>query len=245
MKKTFLIAAICLGIITFGTIVNANVNDTKKDAGYISLNATKTVEVEPNLARVTFSVENTSETAQKASEENNTVSSKIINALKSITDAKTDVIRTTNFSVRPVYATNKDGKRVIKNYTAVNSVSVQTENIKNISNIIDAAIANGANRTEGLYFSYENENSACNEMYPKLMESLKNQATSIAQAAGTTLDGIKSISASCSTESAISNGRFLAKSSVADSSLGGTESTPVEAGKVKVRIYVNVDFYVK
>ena len=245
MKKTYLAILVSLAILSVNCMSYGSEPATKKDAGYISLNASKTIEVEPNLARVTFSVENTAETAQKASEENNAVSSKIIKALNAITNAKTDVIRTTNYSVRPVYATNKDGKRIIKNYTAVNSISVQTENIKNISNIIDAAIANGANRTEGLYFSYDNENSACNEMYPKLMESLKNQATSIAQAAGSTLDGIKSISASCSTESTISNGRFLAKSAVADSSSGGTESTPVEAGKVKVRVYVNVDFYVK
>lgn len=245
MKKIILAIIVCLCIISFNLNANSQPTDTKKAAGYISLNASKTVDVEPNIARVNFSVENTAETAQKATEENNNVSTKIINALKASANSKTDVIRTNNFAVRPVYYTNKDGKRTIKNYTAVNSITIQTENIKNISNLIDVAIANGANRTDGLYFSYENENSACNEIYPQLMSSLKNQAESIAQSAGTTLDGIKSISASCSSESTISNGRFYAKAQADASGVEEAVSTPVEAGKVKVRVYVNVDFYVK
>ncbi len=248
MKKSLVLLLLCVSFTACSQFVNAAAADVKKDAGYISLNASKSVEVEPNIARVTFAVENTAETAQKASSANNEASVKIIDALKLITNVKTDVIRTTNFSVRPVYATNKDGKRIIKNYTAVNSITVQTSNISNVSNLIDAAIANGANRTDGLYYSYENENHACNEMYPQLMNSLKAQASSIAQAAGTSLDGIKSISASCSSESMVSNGRFLlAKSAVSDEAGAAPEalSTPVEAGKVKVRVYVNVDFYVK
>lgn len=248
MKRIFLVMLLCCSMVSLPLNANALSAETKKDAGYISLNASKAVEVEPNLARVTFAVENTGETAQKASAENNETSNKIINAIKLITDAKTDVIRTANFSVRPVYATNKDGKRIIKNYTAVNSITVQTSNINNVANLIDAAIVNGANRTDGLYYSYENENSACSEMYPQLMESLRKQAASIAQAAGTSLDGIKSIGASCSTESAISNGRFYVEKAVMSGSAADASSslsTPVEAGKVKVRVYVNVDFYVK
>lgn len=249
MKKIFLIMVLCCGLVSLPLTANALSGEVKRDAGYISLNASKAVDVEPNLARVTFAVENTAETAQKASSDNNETSNKIINGLKMLTDAKTDVIRTTNFSVRPVYATNKDGKRIIKNYAAVNSITVQTSNIKNVANLIDAAIANGANRTDGLYYSYENENSSCNEMYPQVMESLRKQASSIAQAAGTSLDGIKSINASCSSETAISNGRFyMEKAVMADGTAplaSGSLSTPVEAGKVKVRVYVNVDFYVK
>ena len=44
---------------------------------------------------------------------------KIINALKAIASTQTDTIKTTNFSVRPVYSTNAAGKRVIKNYILV------------------------------------------------------------------------------------------------------------------------------
>ncbi len=242
-----LISAVLFGILILtGVCVNASDTGIKKEAGFISLNASKTKEIEPNIARVTFAVENTAETAQKAASANNEISSKIINALKELTTEQTDVIKTNNFSVRPVYTTTSSGKRTIKNYSAVNSVVVETKDTTKIAKLIDTAIANGANRTEGLYYSYENDESLCNAMYPELLKELKAQADSIAKAAGSSVEGIKHINASCSTDMAVSNGRFYAKAMLADGAVETAEvSTPVEAGKVKIRVYVNADFYLK
>ena len=55
----------------------------------------------------------------------------------------------------------------------------------------------------------------------------------------------KHMNASCNMDSYISNGRFYAKNASFDSAVGEATSTPVEAGKVKIRVYVNADFYVK
>ena len=247
MKKILSAFILLTAIFMINQISNAD-TVSKKDIGYISLNESKSIEVEPNIARVSFAVENNADSAQKASVANNEVSNKIINALKRLTDDKADVIKTTNFSVRPVYTYSKDGKKNLKYYTAVNSVTVQTKNIKNISSLIDAAISAGATRTDGLSYTYENENAACNELYPQVMSSLKKQANSIAQAAGATVDGIKYINASCSTNATFSNRRiYLAKAAVSDgmSESEDSSSTPVEAGKVKVTVHINVDFYVK
>ncbi len=246
MNKKIL-SSILFGIILFsGVCVNAYENGIKKEAGYISLNASKTKEIEPNIARVTFAVENTAETAQKATLENNEVSTKIISALKKETNSETEVIKTNNFSVRPVYTTTASGKRTIKNYSAVNSVIVETKDTKKIAKLIDTAIANGANRTEGLYYSYENDESMCNSLYPELLKELKAQADTIAKSAGSSVEGIKHINASCSTDMAVSNGRFYANAMVSDGAVETAEiSTPVEAGKVKIRVYVSADFYLK
>lgn len=234
--------------IILSALSGAFAADIKREAGYISLNASKSIDVDPNIARVSFAVENTAETAKKASDENNISSNNIINALKLITDSKTDVIKTTNFSVRPVYATNKDGKRVIKNYTAANSITVETKNISNISNLIDTAIEKGANRTEGLSYTYENQDSTCQSIYPELLANLKTQAVTMAQSVGSSIDGIKHISTSCSMQNSFSsNGRFLyAKAAMEDAGASdSTTSAPIEAGKVKVNVYISVDFYVK
>ncbi len=243
MKKLFLLV-LCLSFVSLTQYSQAAVTDVTKETGYISLNASTTKEVEPNLAKVTFAVENTASDAQKAAAENNEVSNKIISALKALTNEQTDTIKTNNFSVRPVYSSTSTGKRVIKNYTAVNSVTVETKDIKKVAQFIDTAIANGANRTDGLYYSYENDKSVCNDLYPALIKNLKEQAGILAAAAGTSLDGIRHINASCNTDYAVvSNGRFYAKASV-DSAGSAAESVTVEAGKVKIRVYVNADFYV-
>ncbi len=247
MKKVILSLLIMFSFMYLNQISFASVENAKKEAGYISLNKSVTKEMEPNKAKVTFAVENTAQSAQKASSENNEISNKIIEALKLVTDTKNDVIKTTGFAIRPIYTTTKNGERVIKNYTAVNSVSVETKDINKISKYIDTAISNGANRTEGLSYTFENDKSVCEEQYPILLKDLRNQASILAQAAGSTIDGIKQIGVSCSMDSVVSNGRFYsAKAMLADGvAQEAVSSTPVEPGKVKVRVYVNADFYVK
>ena len=244
MKKFLLLFLSCAFLVSANQYVNAAINvDAKKEAGYISLNGSKEIEVEPNIAKITFAIENTGADAQKATTENNVVSNTIITALKQITNSNDDVIKTTNFSVRPVYATT-GGKRIIKNYTAVNSVTVETKDTSKVSKLIDTAIASGANRVNGLSYGFEGEKKVCTDLFPELIKDLKSQANVLAQAAGTSLDGLKHMNASCNMDSYASNGRFYAKNAAMDSA--GTESTtPVEAGKVKIRVYVNADFYVK
>jgi len=242
MKK-FLVALAIFAFIFQCGLANAEV---KKDAGYISLNASKTKELEPDKAQISFAVETNASDAQKAVSANNEVSNKIISALKTVTNAQTDTIKTNNFSVRPNYNYSK-GEKTIKNYTAVNSVTVDTKDIKKISKIIDTAIANGANRMNNLAYFYEDSTSVCRSMYPELMKDLRQQAESIASASGSTLDGVKYLNASCNSDMTVSNGRFYAAKAVMEdsASLGSTDSAPVESGKVKVRVYVNADFYVK
>lgn len=245
MKKIVLLL-LCISVFSLNQTVNAAVSsDVKKEAGYISLNDTVTKDVDPDMASITFAVENIGNSAQVASNENNTVSNNIINALKLVVNADTDTIKTNNFSVRPNYYTSS-GKRIIKNYTAVNSVTVTTKDISKVAKLIDSAIANGANRTDNLCFGVENSKKLCNEMYSQLIKDLKSQAIELALAAGTSIDGLKHLNVSCNSDSVAANGRFYGKSLAFDSVAGeATVATPVEAGKAKVRVYVNADFYVK
>lgn len=243
MKKFILLFLLCTFIFASNQFAAAVNTDTKKEAGYISLNGSKEIDVEPNIAKITFAVENTGSDAQKATAENNTISNTIITSLKQITNANDDVIKTTNFSVRPVYSTT-GGKKVIKNYTAVNSVTVETKDISKVSKLIDTAITSGANRVNGLSYGFEGEKKVCTDLYPELIKDLKSQANVLAIAAGTSLDGLKHMNASCNMDSFVSNGRFYAKNAAMDGAVAES-STPVEAGKVKIRVYVNADFYVK
>ena len=116
MKKIVLSILICLSISSISSFADAAIAvNNKKDAGFISLSGSTSKEVEPNIARIDFAIENTGSDAQSATSNNNTISNKIMNALKEISVQGSDVITTTNFSVRPVYQTIA-GKRTIQNY---------------------------------------------------------------------------------------------------------------------------------
>ena len=241
MKKAFF--ALFVSFLMLGAQAYA---EASRDAGYISLNSSIVKEIEPDTASITFAVENTASEAQKAALENNELSNKIIKALKLTADAKTDIIKTSNFAVRPVYGTTPSGKRTIKNYTAVNSVYVETKDIKKAAKFIDAAIAAGANRTENLVYSLQNERKFCSDMYPVLVKEMTGTAASLAEAAGASLDGLKHMNVSCNTDT-VSNGRFLAKAMAVsnDAAESSQLETPVESGKIKIRVYVNAEYYVK
>ncbi|MCD7879334.1 MAG: SIMPL domain-containing protein [Candidatus Gastranaerophilales bacterium] len=226
----------------------AAVSASQKETGYISLSNSAVKEVEPNLASVSFAVENTADDAQKAVSENNIISNKIAEALKQISGNSSDVISTNSFSVRPNYAYSKDGKRTIKNYTAINSIKVQTKDVKKIADYIDTAIANGANKADGLTYTLDNHKNLCKDMYSDLIKQLYSEADTIAQSAGTSLNGIKRLSASCNTNNVVSNrSYYTAKSlgAIEDAAEQSSVSTPVEAGKIKINVHISADFYVK
>ena len=246
MKK-ILFLILSFVFITCQYSVAAVNENSQKIPGYISLNNSITKEVEPNIALITFSVENTADTAEKAVLDNNKNSNKIIEALKLISNNEADIIKTSNFSVNPVYTTSSSGKRTIKNYVAVNSVNVQTKDINKVAKFIDTAIANGANKTDNLMFSIEDNKSICKEQYPLLLKDLKDTADVLSKSIGTSVSGLKYLNVSCNTENIASNGRFYAKSNMAMDSVSSESAipTPIESGKVKIRIYVNADFYVK
>lgn len=244
-KNIFLLLSLLLlfsNSLTFASVSNSN----DKEAGYISLNSSLEKEVEPNVASINFSVETTGSTATVASNENKTLSNAIVLALKNNLTSETDEIKTTNFNVRPVYSTSVSGKRTIKNYIAVNSVNVKTRDIQKVSTLIDSAIKAGANKVDGLYYSFDEEKKVCQEIYPVLVSDLKTQASILAKAAGTTLDGLKHLNASCNASSPVANTRLYAKASGYSQETDNASSpTPIEVGKVKIRVYVNADFYVK
>ncbi len=246
MKKLYFLAVIFTVMMFINqSIAPAISSETGKNAGYISLSASKEKEIEPNTATIRFAIESTASDAKSAAAENNKTSNKIINALKNIATDK-DILKTTNFSINPVYNTTSSGKRVIRNYVAVNSVLVETKDVSKVPLFIDSAISNGANRTDSLSYSFKNDRSICNEMYPELVKELTSQAKIIAQTAGTTVDGIKQLNASCSMDSTFSSGRlYMAKAMNSMDAAGESTAPAIEPGKVKVRVYINADFYVK
>ena len=246
MKKIYVLTILLFAAFlinqTYTPVMSA---ENSRSAGYISLNATKEKEIEPNTATIRFAVECTAQDAKSAAAENNKASNKIMSALKNLASDK-DILRTTNFSINPVYNTTSSGKRVIKNYVAVNSVLVETKDVSKVPLFIDSAISNGANRTDSLSYSFKNDRSICNEMYPELVKELTSQARIIAQTAGTTVDGIKQLNASCSMDSTFSSGRlYMAKAMGSMDAAAESAAPAIEPGKVKVRVYVNADFYVK
>ena len=112
--------------------------------------------------------------------------------------------------------------------------------------MIDKAIAAGATNVNNLNFSISDYEAQCDELLSLAVSKAKNQATAVANAAGTTLNGVKYMNASCNS-GATSRVYYnlMAKNAVADSEAAMGSSTPISAGRIKVQATLNSAFFVK
>lgn len=224
--------------------------DSQQEKGYISLRGSASKEVTPNIAEISFTVENTNKDVKTAIADNNKVASQVVNAIKSKLTKDKDVIKTGRISVSPNYTYSKDGKKNLRDYTVNNTVIIRTEQVDNISSIVDAALGSGANRMNNLNFMFTEDKKVCSELYPEILKDLRKQSEMMASAFGSVPAGIKYLSANCGKQysTMYRNAPMLsakAYGASADAAEESLPSTPIEAGKVKVDANVEVQIFVK
>jgi uncharacterized protein YggE len=173
----------------------------------------------------------------------------IRNYLKgAINPANNDYIKTSNYSARPVYL-YQDRKQVFDKYEVSNNIIVHTKSIDKIAQMIDKSLTLGATNVDSLNFSLSEKDKYCDELLAKATSEVVKRANVVAGAAGTSVDGVKSLGTSCSLNQyqAVNyarNSLMMAKSAVAEDSAMGS-SSPIEAGVIKVYSTVNCVFRLK
>lgn len=218
--------------------------------GVVSVSYTAEKEVAPDTVQISIAVKTTDKASmQNASKQNKEISDKIYNYLKgAINPENNDYIKTSNYSARPVYI-YQDRKQVFDKYEVSNNIIVHTKNIDKIAQMIDKSLTLGATNVDSLDFSLSSKDKYCDELLTKATTEVVNRANVVATAAGTSVDGIKSIGTSCSLNQyqAVNyarNSLMMAKSAVTEDSAMGS-SSPIEAGVIKVYSTVNGVFRLK
>lgn len=204
----------------------------------INVDASATVEREPDRAVVTLAVESEAPTAQAASQANATAMTRVMGSLRSAGLGR-NAIRTISVQLFPVYAPtgpNRQEPPRISGYRAVNMVQVTIDSIPHVGRIIDAAIGNGANRVAGISFELKDAESARLEALQQAMAKARREAEAVAAAAGRSLgDPISiSIGGPVALPRPLYGERAVAMAQAAD--------TPVEGGTLEITATVHVVF---
>ena len=221
------------------------VEESKKEVGYISVNAHATKEVEPKQAVVSFAVETENKDLQKATDSLNELSAKLTEAIKTKI-SENDSIKTTAYSVSPQYSySNK--KRTFLGYKATLKMIVTTQNVDKLSAVIGTALANGATNVNGLNFQSTNNDAICNALLAEAALNARKNAESVANSLSAQLDGVKYISTSCGIQSTVARTFAMNKAYAAsDGAVEEASSTPtIEPGTIKIDANVNGSFYIK
>ncbi len=244
MKGKITILAAALMVLCAALIGGATAQqpDESKDK-VIHVSGTGRVTTTPDLALILFAVETENADAVIAQKQNAQRMDAVVNALKAAGIPAKD-LKTTNYYVMPV--TEKDEKLLtstkVKFYRVTNNLAVRLNAIDRAGEIIDLAVANGANRVDqlSLTLSEEKQQEFRAEALTAAVKQARGDADAVAAAIGKTIIDVKEVNVGGSYVPALYDNRYASKEMAA----GGAPPTPVEAGEIDVTASVSITYVI-
>lgn len=223
-------------LFLFAAISASNYKVLAAETKTINVTGDGEVNVVPDIANLSLGVTTEDSTVDKAQKNNSAAINKIVEAIKAAGVAAED-IKTSNYSINPKYNYNEEtGVSTIIGYTVDSTLSVTVKNIESVGNIIDIAVANGANNSNGVTFGVGDYEKYYNKALANAIVNAKAKAQSIADALNVKLSTLITV-----TEN--SNGIpseypiFHDLSSVKNS---GGQGTTIETGLYKIKANVSL-----
>jgi len=159
----------------------------------LSVSGTGRVTLTPDIAYMTVGVQTEGKDAAEAVAENNSKTQAVIDALDAAGVDSKD-IKTTNFSIYPQQQYDDRGKPSGEiTYVVNNSVYVIVRDLDTIGDLLNTAVAAGANTIQGIQFDVDDKTDALAEAQENAVANAQAQAENLADASGVTLGQVLSI----------------------------------------------------
>src|SRR5437879_4241025 len=125
----------------------------------ITVTGEATISAEPNQAQIDIGVVTQARTAPEASKENAERLNRVLTEVKKLL-GKADEVKTSGYALTPNYRYPQGGKPEIVGYNASNTVRIKTTNLEIVGRLIDSAMQAGANNSNRVMFTVEEEQGA-------------------------------------------------------------------------------------
>ncbi|MCT1903100.1 SIMPL domain-containing protein [Oceanobacillus sojae] len=159
-----------------------------QEPGTITVTGSGTVIVSPSIARIQLVVSTSNISLQEAQEENARRMNQVLEVLQQ-TGIPREQIQTTSFSARPVYS-YQDGNQTLQGYEVRNEITVITEDMDRIGEVIDRVTENGVNEVASIEFSVDNPENFYNEALSFALSDAKRKAEGLAEQLGANLNPV-------------------------------------------------------
>jgi uncharacterized protein YggE len=195
MRRLILLFIACMVLLAASAGgVTAQADETPKER-LIHTSATGTVTTTPDQAEISVSVQTESLDPKLAQAQNAVIMTQVMNALKGAGVADKD-LKTTGFSMYPVY--DDSGSYFFKNiryYQVTNTLLIRVTDVKQTGDLLDLAVANGANNVNSVTFtlSEEKQQGLRDEALTEAVGLARADADTVAKAAGLTITGVREI----------------------------------------------------
>jgi uncharacterized protein YggE len=209
----------------------------------LSVQANGEARVAPDEATVRLGVLAQAPTARAAMEEVNRSANAILDAIRKL-GVKAEDIQTSELNLNPVYANvppEQGGEPRISGYQASNVVSVRLEKLDQVGPVVDAGLAAGANRLDGVVFGLRNDEAARATALTRAAEAARVKAETLARALRVRLVEIVEVvegGVAVFTPMYKSGNRMAMESSMA-------ADTPVSAGQVGIDASVTLRYRIE
>jgi uncharacterized protein len=191
-NKTLLVSAFLLAALALGACSPNVVANSAAPVRTMSVNGSGQVFLAPDIAYINIGVHTEKATAADSVAENKDQTQKVIDTLKGAGIDPKD-ISTTNFSIWTNTQYSPDGQQTGTTYVVDNTVSVTVRKLDNLGDLLDSAVASGANNVNSIQFDVADKTAALKEARAEAVKDAKAQAQELADAAGVTLGEIQSI----------------------------------------------------
>lgn len=192
----------------------------------------------PDEALLSAGVVTNARTAAAALADNSRAMNEVFATLKRAGIADKDM-QTSDFSVRPQYATDKNGNTLqdITGYQVSNTVNVRVGDLSKVGPTLDALVSSGANSIGDISFTIKNPKPLMAQARAEAVADAVARAQTLARAAGVTLGPITSISESGYSAPPRPMYRVAA--------MAAPSSTPIAGGEESVTANVSITWAIR
>ena len=239
-NKTLLISAIVLVALALGACSPTIMAEPAAPVRALNVSGSGQVYLAPDIAYINIGVHTEKPAAADAVAENKDQTQKVIDSLKEAGVDPKD-ISTTNFSIWSNQQYGPDGKPTGTTYVVDNTVSVTVRKLDNLGDLLDSAVAAGANNINSIQFDVADKTEALKEARAQAVKVAETQAQELADAAGVKLGDIQTISFNDTLPVPYSN--TFGKGG--GGAVAEAAAVPIQPGQLTLTVTVNMTYEIK
>lgn len=152
----------------------------------ITVTGEGSVSVEPDLASLRAGVISDAKTAREAVEANSKTMTAVMTAIRAVGITDND-LQTARYAILPIYDTGRPARDRITGFQATNSLLIKVRAFDKLGEIIDRAVAAGANTVGGVEFIVTEPSKYLDEARKQAIADARRKAMLYAAAAEVTL----------------------------------------------------------
>ena len=238
MKRFSFGTLVCAALLALTLVIPTGTASAEEALPTLTMNGVGSAQIAPDMAEITLGVITEAKDAAKAHSDNAAQAARVQAAVKALGVAERD-IQTTRYDFSPIYDVKDNGRSVTTGYTVTNAIVVKVRNLANVSKVIDAALANGANRVDSLEFSASDPSAAKDAALADAARDARSKADAVARALGVRIVRILNVYADAQSPTPRNFMPMMMAKEAYDA------GTPISAGELSFEASVNISYVIE